>query len=286
VPAPESHTSKRRAPSGDLSTYARAPFEAAGFRHDVYRKGEGPAVIVITEIPNISPMVVGFADRLVAMGFTAVLPDLYGEAGRDPFAGGPLAAVRYMRTIGTVCISREFTVLATGRASPVIAFLRVLATEEHARCGGPGVGVIGMCFAGGFALAMAAEPSVIAPVLSQPSTPFGLTAAQRGSIDCSDADLTRVAGRCAREGLEVLGLRFESDRLSPPERFAFLRERLGDAFVSIELPASAQHPDSPLAPHSVLTHDLIDEPGEPTREALDAVLALFERKLRPLSARG
>lgn len=68
----------------------------------------------------------------------------------------------------------------------------------------------------------------------------------------------------------------------PKERFAFLREQLGDAFLAVELPQSAGHPASPhLRHHSVLTTDLIDEPGEPTREALDAVLALLKAKLLP-----
>jgi dienelactone hydrolase len=184
--------------------------------------------------------------------------------------------------MGRACISREFTILATGKTSPIITWLRALARSEHERCGGPGVGVIGMCFTGGFALAMAADQHVLAPVLSQPSLPFPFTKKMRRSIDCSPADLDIVAGRCAAEGLEVLGLRFHGDKFSPPERFEFLHERLGDGFVSVQLDQSDGHPDSPLAfHHSVVTGDLIDEPGQPTRRALDQVLDLFKRKLLP-----
>lgn len=169
---------------------------------------------------------------------------------------------------------------ATNRTSPVIDWLRALAAHEHERCGGPGVGAIGMCLTGGFALAMATHPSLVAPVLSQPSMPVALTKRQARSIDCSPEDLDVVKQRCANEGLEVLGLRFKGDRLVPAERFAFLREQLGDAFVAVELEDEAANPDAPMKmPHSVVTEHLIDEPGEPTRAALDQVLELFRSRL-------
>src|SRR4029079_14226779 len=163
---------KPRGPLGDLASFTRERFDSDGFSHDVYRKGTGPAVIVITEMPGISPRVLGFADRVVAIGCTAVLADLFGTAGRDPLANGPMRARLYgLRSMGAACISREFTVFAMGKSSPVVRWLRSLAAREHARCGGPGVGVVGMCFTGGFALALAADARVLAPVLSQPSLP-------------------------------------------------------------------------------------------------------------------
>jgi dienelactone hydrolase len=161
-----------------------------------------------------------------------------------------------------------------------VSWLRSLAAHEHARCGGPGVGVVGMCFTGGFALAMASDARVLAPVLAEPSLPFALTKHHRHNIDCEPEELARVANRCANEGLRVLGLRFHDDPFVPDERFRFLKEQLGDGFVAVELPASSRHPDGPMPhAHSVLTGDLIDEPGEPTRAALDQVLALFRDKL-------
>jgi dienelactone hydrolase len=269
------------APQGDLETFTVAPFSHDGATHDVYRKGEGPAVIVITEMPGISPLVLGFADRVVALGCTAVLPDLFGTAGRDPTAGSPFQNTMYgLRSMVGACISREFTVLATGRTSRVIGWLRALAATEHDEAGGPGVGVVGMCFTGGFALAMAVDRRVIAPVLSQPSLPLAVTKRRKNTIDCSPAELDIVVGRCATEGLRVLGLRFEGDPIVPAERFAFLRKRLGDGFVAVELDQADGNPAETLRKHhSVLTGGLIDEPGEPTRDALDQVLALFRDKL-------
>ncbi|KLL10612.1 MULTISPECIES: dienelactone hydrolase family protein [Protofrankia] len=264
-----------------------ADFEMKDFTHDgrtrtVYRAGTGPAVIVIAELPGITPKVATFARRVIDIGCTAVMPHLFGVPGKDPLAAGRLGSLRYgLSSAVPACVSREFTVWATSRTSPVVSWLRALAADEHARCGGPGVGAIGMCFTGGFALAMATHPSLIAPVLAEPSLPFPFTKARKRAIDCSAADLDVVRGRCAAEGLQVLGLRFRGDTLSPAERFQFLREQLGDAFVAIDLDDSSANPEARMKPHSVVTEHLIDEPGQPTRAALDQVLELFRTRLLP-----
>lgn len=263
-----------------------ADFERTSFVHDgrertLFRLGTGPAVIVMAEVPGITPKVAAFARRVADIGCTAVMPHLFGRPGHDPYAAGRLGLTRAgITTLVPLCVSREFTTWATDRTSPVVAWLRALAAVEHERCGGPGVGAVGMCFTGGFALAMATHPSVLAPVLSQPSLPFAVTARRRRSIDCSPAELDAVRDRCATEGLTVLGLRFAGDRLAPPERFAFLRQRLGDAFVAVEIDDDAANPAAARKqPHSVLTEHLVDEPEEPTRAALDQVLDLFRTRL-------
>ncbi|ADP83594.1 dienelactone hydrolase family protein [Pseudofrankia inefficax] len=264
-----------------------ADFETTTFTHDgkartVYRAGTGPAVIVIAEMPGITPKVAAFARKVVGVGCTAVMPHLFGVPGKDPLDGGRLGALRYtMSSLVPACVSREFTIWATNRTSPVVSWLRGLAAAEHARCGGPGVGAVGMCFTGGFALAMATHPSLIAPVLAEPSLPFPLSKAHKKTIDCSSGDLEVVKGRCAAEGLQVLGLRFKGDSLSPGARFQSLRDQLGGAFVAVELDDSSANPAATMKPHSVLTEHLIDEPGQPTRAALDQVLELFRSRLLP-----
>src|SRR5579863_7894035 len=145
-----------------LAEFEREPYSAGGITHDIYRSGSGPAVIVISEIPGMTPNVIGFAKRVRDLGFTAVLPHLFGEPGKPPSAGYTL------QTLAKLCVSKEFTGMAMGHAGPVMSWLRALARSEHERCGGPGVGVVGMCFTGGFGLAMAVDDAVIAPVLSQP----------------------------------------------------------------------------------------------------------------------
>jgi dienelactone hydrolase len=253
-------------------------FETTTFAHDgktrdVFRKGSGPAVIVIAEMPGITPEVVAFANRVVEIGCTAVLPHLFGDPGREASVGYTL------RSIAPACVNGEFTVWATGRTSPVIDWLRALAKHEHEVCGGPGVGAVGMCFTGGFALAMAVDDRMLAPVLSQPSLPFPISKKHRRDVGLSEADLAKVKHRCAADGLCVLGLRFTGDSFVPAERFVRLREELGDAFVGVEIDSSAGNPwGHPKAAHSVLTLHLKDEPG-PTRDALDKVLDLFRSRL-------
>ena len=262
-----------------------AGFESTTFSHegksrDVYRRGGGPAVVIIAEMPGITPKVIDFAERVVGLGCTAVLPHLFGDPGRDPYVGGRLRTAAYVAaSFVPACVSREFTVWAANRTSPVVEWLRALAAAEHERCGGPGVGAVGMCFTGGYALAMASHPSIVAPVLSQPSMPLAATATRRRAIDCSPADLAVVKRRCADDGLQVIGLRFRGDRFVPGERFEFLRRQLGDAFVAVELDAAAANPDAATSPHSVLTEHLVDEPGQPTRVALDQVLDLLRTRL-------
>lgn len=265
-----------------LDDFERDFFTADDATRVVYRMGTGPAVIVIAEMPGITPKVADVARRIAAVGCTAVMPHLFGTPGRDiePSSTSQLSTGVYLlQSLVPTCISREFTVFATGRTSPVVSWLRALAAHEHERCGGPGVGAIGMCFTGGFALAMAADDRLLAPVLSQPSMPVAIGRSRAHGIDIDPADLERVKERCAKEGLEVIGLRFRSDRLVPAARFEFLREQLGDAFIAIELEDDAANPAAAMAPHSVLTEHLIDEPGQPTREALDQVLDLFRRRL-------
>jgi len=256
----------------DLSDFERVERTYDGKTRAVYRLGTGPAVIVIAEIPGITPLVAGFARKVAAIGCTAVLPHLFGVPGKDETQRDAMQSLAYG------CISREFSTFAVGRTSPVVTWLRALAADEHERCGGPGVGAVGMCFTGGFALAMATDPRLLAPVLSQPSLPFPLSARHKRSIDISPDDLAVVKQRCAAEGLQVLGLKFKGDKFSPGERFEFLREQLGDAFVAVELDDETAKPGAGPA-HSVLTRHLIDQPGQPTRQALDQVLDLFRSKL-------
>src|SRR5438128_1983379 len=121
-----------------LTGYTKTTFTFDGTARDVYKAGTGPAVIVIAEIPGITPKVIEFADRVRALGCTVALPHLFGEPGRDPYAGGTARAVPYvLSSIVPACISRDFHALATGATSPVIEWLRALGRSLHQECGGP-----------------------------------------------------------------------------------------------------------------------------------------------------
>ena len=176
-------------------------------------------------------------------------------------------------------MAREFTKLAD-RTSPVVGWLRALASSAYRECGGSGVGVVGMCFTGGFALATALEPSVVASVLSQPVMPAPIGQRGRAALGLDAEDLDTLTTR-AKDNFRVLGLRFTNDRGCPPERFETLRAKFGTSFEGIEIDSSPGNAAG-IAPsaHSVLTVSLVDEPGHPTRVALDRVLAFLAEQLR------
>jgi len=256
-----------------LEGFAKETFESGGKERDVYRMGAGPAVVVISEMPGITPQVAGFGRRVAAAGCTAVLPSLFGQPGR------PISAGYALQSIGPACVSREFSAFALRRTSPVTVWLRALAAAEHERCGGPGVGVVGMCFTGGFALAMMVDDVVLAPVLSQPSLPFPLSKKFKADVGISDADLARVKERTAA-GTCLLGLRFTNDPFCFEQRFETLRRELGDAFIAVEIDSAPGNPyGHPKNAHSVLTEHLVDKEGTPTRAALDQTLTFFREKL-------
>lgn len=263
------------APEADLTGWSVSPFTGGGYTHDVYRKGEGPGVVLIPEIPGIHPGVLALGNHLVDNGFTVAMPSLFGTPGkpRDDVLGA-------VSTLARACVAREFAAFATDRQRPVASFLRALARDLNASTPGKGVGVIGQCFTGGFALAAAVDDSVLAPVLSQPSLPLPLTPAQRRDAGVSRIELDVVADRAANEGLCAMGLRFSEDKMSPGERFATLKQRLGDAFEVIEIPSGAgnEHGFTKMA-HSVLTDEVREVDGHPAYEARKRVVEFLTQRL-------
>lgn len=258
----------------DIDGFERSTFSAEGTKRTIYRGGTGPAVIVISEIPGITPLVADFGRRVIDIGCSVTMPSLFGTPSRPPTGGYVL------KSLAQTCISKEFVLFARRRTSPVTSWLRDLARHEHERCGGPGVGVVGMCLTGGFALGMLAEPSVIAPVLSQPSLPIGIRTSTKRDLGISTADLARAKDRVDAEQICVLGLRFTKDAMSPPERFERLAEEFGDNFVRVEIDSSKGNPnDIRVRAHSVLTEDLVATEGSPTNDALNQVLDLFRTRL-------
>ena len=229
--------------SDALDGYTASSFTSpTGTTHDVYRIGHGPAVIVIHEVPGITPLVAAFGRRIAHRSMTAVLPDLFGTPGR------PVSIGYAMTTMARACVRREFTVLATNKTSPVVEYLRALASNEHERCGGPGVGAVGMCLTGGFALAMSVDTTVVAPVLSQPSLPLPVGAKRRQSLGLSDADL-HVVKRRVDEDLCVMGLRFSGDKKSSsPKTSSTSRAHRP------EQPSTASWTSSPNASASIRHH--------------------------------
>ena len=239
-----------------LETWTRAEHEAEdGMTRPTYRKGTGPGVIVIHELPGITPAVIAFAEEVVASGFTVVMPHLFGRPETPSNAGTTASAMIQ------VCTSAEFTKLATGVTAPMSTWLRDLARTLHTELGGRGVGALGMCFTGGFALAMMVDEAVAAPVVAQPAVPFAVTKKRGADLNLSPADTEAVVARAAA-GCQVLGLRYRADRATGT-RFDVLQNLLGDNFIGVEFEGKG---------HATLTEHR-------QQEAVDRVLAFLHEKL-------
>ena len=220
--------------------------------HPLGRTGSGPGVVVVHEMPGLTTGVIRFGEELVAAGYTVLLPHLFGPVARE-FSNLDVA-----RTMPSICVSREFTKLARG----VAGWLRSLARSLHEELGGPGVGALGMCFTGGFALAMMVDDSTVAPVLCQPSAPFVGLPGRAADLNLSPAD-AEVVRRRAQEGCAVLGIRYASDPLVG-SRFDTLTDLVGEAFIRVELEGRG--------PSTVAE--------QRSQRAVDAVLAFFGERLR------
>ncbi len=257
---------------------ALSDFSATSFTHErdarhVYRKGSGPAVIVMHEVPGISAEVARFARKVADAGFTVFMPHLFGVLGEAT------NEFTRLRELARLCISREWHVLAENRSSPVADWLRALARHAHEEIGGPGVGAVGMCVTGNFALTMTLDDAVIAPVMAHPSFPLPITGRKARALHVTPETLDNVRRRAREEGLKVLGVRFTNDVLfCRAARFETLRHELGSAFEGIEVPSRSSRPHWE-PPHSVLTVGLIDREGEPTREAVDRVIGFLRDRL-------
>ena len=188
-----------------LDDFTRKPVTLLGQERLVYVAGSGPAVVVMTEMPGISPHVARFARWVRDAGFTVYMPHLFGKDGALPSLGYSLS------TMARACISKEFHAFAANKSSPITQWLRALAALAHQECGGKGVGAIGMCFTGNFALSMMLEPAVLAPVLAQPSLPLG----QAGGMHIAPDELAAVKARLEAEDLTVRAYRFEGDSVRP-----------------------------------------------------------------------
>lgn len=260
----------------DLADFTVRVLALEGADLRVHVGGTGPAVVVMPEMPGISPDVARFARWVRDAGFTVYLPSLFGVDGAYPTTelGEPI--------IRRACVSKEFRAFAGGGTSPIVRRLRALARLAHDECGGSGVGAVGMCFTGNFALTMTLEPAVIAAVVNHPSLPLDDPAALELSAD----DAAAVRRRLDRDDLDVLAYRFDSDRWCTAARFAAYDALLGARFDGRVLPGEVANPDPPPffrdlvgTPHSVVTAHLVDEAGHPTLQARDEIIAYLSRRL-------
>lgn len=252
-----------------ISSYSRTRFEAQTsygdtISHDIYRRGAGAPVILLQELPGIGQETLFLADQLVSAGFEVVMPHLFGPIGQTSIAGN-LARV--------MCLRKEFHLMSRDRSSPIADWIRLLCRKIKDEAGTDGVGVIGMCLTGNFAITLIGDDSVLAAVASQPAMPFF----KQAELHMSPAEISQ-----SRQALDAKGpmqvLRFENDPLCTAKKSECIHRTFNDDGVNrvkeITLPGKG---------HSVLTLDFVDEAGHPTRQALDNVIDYFTSKLKPLA---
>lgn len=258
----------------ELTDFRSFEFEHEGRRRTVFSGGEGPAVLVMHEVPGISAEVLRFVRKIVDAQFTVFLPHLFGVLG------SPTSELDRVRELAKLCVSREWHVLAENRSSPIADWLRALARHAHREIGGRGVGAVGMCVTGNFALTMTLDKEVVAPVLAHPSFPLPISGRKAAALHVTPETLVNARRRVKDESLRVLGVRFTGDVLFCRQaRFETLRRELGEGFEGIEVPGTSSKPH-PEPPHSVLTIGLVDREGEPTRKAVDRVIDFLSERLR------
>ncbi|MBW4421589.1 MAG: dienelactone hydrolase family protein [Myxacorys californica WJT36-NPBG1] len=264
-------------------------FAEAGSSRRVYRKGEGPAVILMHELPGMIPECVDLARRIADAGFTVYLPLLFGQPDE------PLSIPNTLAYTAQLCISQEFYCFAKHQSSPITTWLRALCRKAHEECGNRGVGVIGMCLTGGFVLSLMADESVMAPIVGQPALPFGITHSHQAALGISQQDL-EAAKKRAEQGVPILALRFSEDKISPSKRFETLRQQFDDTpdvieespelcwrrgriLETIEINSKPGNPyHIPQNSHPTLTLGYRGS-GHPTHRVLQRVLEFLQEQL-------
>lgn len=258
----------------DLHGFERRGFNEAGLHCPVFVSDTGQApILLLHELPALTPEVAHLGRVLVAAGFRVYMPSLLGRPGQVP------TAMDKANSGAQVCIRSEFNALGRGdHTRPIVAGLRRLAAQASDEANGASVGVLGLCLTGGFALAVALEAPVAAAVAAEPSLPL----LAPNNVDLSPADQTALASRLRAGEVRAMVLRFQGDDLSPCGKLRRYGEGLGETLVSRCLDDEAADPRRTGKPrhHCVLTNHLVEAPGEQTLAVRDEVVAFFDWRLR------
>lgn len=232
-------------------------------RHDA----SGPTVILIHEAPGLSRSTFGIADVLLAHDYRVVLPVLLDAAWTSK-------GIRH-RTANMIriCVAREMAALSAGHTGAIVEWLRALADLEAGTTQGRPVGVIGMCFSGGFALGAITNPHVRAAVMSQPALPFMFPF--RGSdLGVGKQDLRDIHARIGSGGC-IRAMQFSRDRISSRARLELIQREFRDAECR-----EIETDDRSL--HSVLALSLAATDRESQLgRALPDTIAFLDRHLKP-----
>jgi dienelactone hydrolase len=258
------------------TTAVPAEYASGSFEHDtplgvisrrvLRREAPGPTVILIHESPGLSDSTFAIAAVLAGHGYRIVLPVLLDAAWSGPGPRSQLANVIKL------CVARELAALSSGKTGAIVDWLRGLADEEFRTTEGRPVGVIGMCFSGGFALGVITNPHVAAAVMSQPALPFRLPW-MSSELGVSKEDLRGIHERVGAGGC-IRAMRFSRDAKSPRKRLDLIRQQFPDSECR-----EIETPDRSL--HSVLARALEAPADSPLGAVLLDTIAFLDRHLRP-----
>jgi dienelactone hydrolase len=264
-----------------LADFRSYTFSYADMSHNVYTIGDALPIMVLHELPGLGRSVVDFGRRLLKAGFQVHLPHLFGTIGKR----------QAYKNYRSLCISREFSNLATGISAPVTFWLRGLANEISKQNAGSPVGAIGMCLTGAFVIPLVLEPCVAAPVSSQPAVPLselyfftGLGGTDWArQLNVSEDDIAGAARRLAADSLTLLAFRFEEDRLCPRARFERLEQASGAQLEAHEYGGCSFIRKCFAPRHSVLTEEYSKSPSSvrigPSHQAFERLCAFMRKNL-------
>jgi dienelactone hydrolase len=254
-----------------IATYAKTTFSATtryndSITHDIYTKGSGAPVILLQELPGISDETFRLADKFIDAGFTVVMPHLFGPIGKIAFISN---------TARIFCMRKEFRLFEKNKSSPIVDWLKALCAEVKQKHNAEGVGMVGMCLTGNFAMALMADENVLATVASQPSLPL----LNPNLLQLSGAEIEGIKDRIDSVGVDdgspLTVLRFKEDKLSTREKLNTVEQCFNTPdhkrVNCVELPGKG---------HSVLSLDFVDESGHPTYEALETILNYFKKRVK------
>lgn len=243
----------------EKSVFSTDAVDGKPLQHDVYVKGNGPVLLLLQELPGITNEMLALADKLVNAGYRVVIPHLFGPLKKFAIVGN---------LTRLFCMRREFSLLARNRSSPVVNWLKALCRQLKADHDVPGIGVIGMCLTGNFAISLMADDSVLAAVGSQPSMPLF----SQKSLHMSDRDISDIRARLDENG-PMLAYRFAGDVLCTAAKFEALDKAFNDDAERIRLNTI------PGKKHAILTAHFIDGEGSPTVKALNEIIDYFGERL-------
>ena len=229
--------------------------------HDIYTRGAGAPVLLIQELPGIGQETLRLADRLVDAGFEVVMPHLFGPIGKTSMGGNLLRVF---------CMRKEFSLFSAHQSSPIVDWLSALFNEIRETREAAGVGVIGMCLTGNFAISLIGDDSVLAAVASQPAMPLH----KQDALHMSEGEIARSSEALDEKG-PMLAFRFRGDKACGAKKFECIHETF-----NTEGKERIRLNTLPGKGHSVLTLDFVDEAGHPTYEALSAVIDYFSKHLK------